>query len=150
MGIEVKATLQRDRFKVTVHGLWQLDASQVGDLYVFAQQLEVVPGGGDSLPQAVERLVRAGVSESGLRESMSAIGYSSTDEEFYRSVQFKVLAERGLKVTAQTPKIVKASFSDPQVPEAISSVTYALDLTDLTAAQGRRDEPRSVFAEVAR
>ncbi|WP_369818887.1 PD-(D/E)XK motif protein, partial [Phycicoccus sp. Soil748] len=44
-GVEVKATLHRDRFLVTIHGLLQMDTHGVGKLFLFAQQLERVPSG---------------------------------------------------------------------------------------------------------
>lgn len=147
-GIEVKATLQRERFKVTVHGLWQLDEVEVGDLYLFAQQLEQVPDGGDTLPEVVDRLVSAGVPKQELFTRLDAVGYSRLDQDHYRSLHFKVLDERCLLVSASTPRIVKSSFAEPAIAESISAVTYALDLTDMTEAEGRLKRPREIFGGV--
>ncbi|TWG93053.1 putative PD-(D/E)XK family protein DUF4420 [Nocardioides sp. J9] len=144
-GVEVKATLQRDQFRVTVHGLWQLDELEVGSLRLFAQQMELVPTGGDSIPDAVARLVALGIDEAALQSELAKVGCLPVDQDVYRTIRFKVLDECGVVVGSATPRIVRSSFSDPDVQAAISGVTYQVDLTSLSQAAGRLDNPLDVF-----
>lgn len=146
-GVEVKATLHRDRFLVTIHGLLQMDPHGVGSLYLFAQQLERVPSGGDSIPDAIGRLVTAGHDEAALRKALAGLGYLTADEDIYRELRFSVLDRRGVEVGDKTPRIVKESFAHAATAEAVSAVTYAVDLSDLSEAQGRLADPWSVFAK---
>lgn len=138
-GIEVKATLQRDRFRVTVHGLLQLDPHEVGDLYLYGEQLERVPSGGDSVPAAADRLIAKGIDAWHLTEGMAMCGYRPIDEAALRLVQFKVLDSRTIRVGVGTPRVVKESFVNGAVPDFVSGLTYQLDLTDFDAQHGLLD-----------
>nr|WP_255523625.1 PD-(D/E)XK motif protein [Terrabacter sp. MAHUQ-38] len=148
-GIEVKATLHRDRFMVTIHGLLQMDPAGVGDLYLYAEQFERVPSGGDSIPQAISRLSAAGLQEIEVRSALSRVGYNSADEEIYAEMRFNVLSDRGVHVSDSTPRIVRSSFVQDSVADAVSSVSYSIDLTDLTVVHGRLLEAREVFERIA-
>ncbi|KRB77980.1 hypothetical protein ASE01_07330 [Nocardioides sp. Root190] len=144
-GVEVKATLQREQFKVTVHGLLQMDETQVGSLRLFAQQLEHVPSGGESIPDVVDRLVSVGVDAAELRSGLAGVGFLPKDEELYRAVRFKVLDERSLLVGPSTPRIVPSTLANPDLTGHVSGVAYQLNLSSLTADHGCFEDPRDAF-----
>lgn len=135
-GVEVKATTQRERFKVEIHGLLQLDPVEVGALHLWAEQMEQVPEGGDSVPAARDRLIDAGCDAWDLDEAMAGAGYRPVDEAELRGVQFRTLDTRAVSVGPGTPRLVRDAFVDHDVPDFVSAVSYQLDLTDFTDAQG--------------
>ena len=103
--IEVKATTGRDRVTVVIHGLHQLDQAPLEDVYLHVEQLETVPAGGDSVPEAVSRLLSAGVDRAGLMRGLAAVGYLDSDADAYRRVRFNVLSSRTFRVTAPASRV---------------------------------------------
>lgn len=144
-GLEVKATLHRDRFRISVHGLLQMDPHEVGDLYFYGEQLERVPSGGDSVPAAADRLTELGIDRWELVEAMAGSGYRPIDEEALRSMRFKLLDTRAFLVGEGTPRITKGSFVNGAVPDFVSMVSYQLDITDIGVAHGLRESLNSVL-----
>jgi hypothetical protein len=135
--VEVKATTGRDRVTVAIHGLRQLDQVQLEDLYLHVEQFETVPVGGDSVPEAVSRLLSAGVGRAELMKGLATIGYLDRDADAYRRVRFNVLSSRTFRVTAPGfPRLVPAALADPGLADKIFRVTYAIDVTDTAAVPG--------------
>jgi Putative PD-(D/E)XK family member, (DUF4420) len=135
--VEVKATTGRDRVAVVIHGLRQLDQAQLEDVYLHVEQFETVPTGGDSVPEAVSRLVSAGVDRVGLMRGLATIGYLDSDADAYRRVRFNVLSSRTFRVTAPGfPRLVPAALADPGLAERIFRVIYTIDVTDSVAVPG--------------
>jgi hypothetical protein len=135
--LEVKATTAREIILVEIHGLHQLDHAQLEDLYLYVEQFERVPVGGDNLPDAVERLLEMGVDRAGLLNGLAATGYYASDADAYRHVCFKLVSERTFRVTATGfPKLVPAALADPALADRIFRVNYTIDLTDTTVVPG--------------
>lgn len=136
-GVEVKATAGRDRVTAAIHGLRQLDQAQLEDVYLYVEQLEMVPTGGDSVPEAVSRLLSAGVNRAGLMSSLAIVGYLDSDADAYRLVQFNRVSTRTFRVTAPGfPRLVPTALTDPGLADRIYKVTYTIDLTDAAAIPG--------------
>jgi hypothetical protein len=135
--VEIKAATGRDRVAVVIHGLRQLDQALLEDLYLHVEQLEAVPTGGDSVPEAVSRLLSAGVDRAGLVRGLSMVGYLYRDADAYRLVRFNVLSGRTFRVTAPGfPRLIPAALTDPGLADRIFRVTYTIDLTDTAAVPG--------------
>jgi hypothetical protein len=135
--IEVKAATGRDRVTVVIHGLHQLDQAQLEDVYLYVEQLEAVPVGGDSVPEAISRLLSAGVDRAGLMRGLATIGYQDRNAEAYRRVRFNILSSRTFRVTAPGfPRLVPAALADPGLADRIFRVTYTIDLTDTSVVPG--------------
>jgi hypothetical protein len=135
--MEVKAATGRDRVAAVIHGLHQLDQVRLEALYLYVEQFEAVPTGGDSVPEAVSRLLSAGVDRAGLVRGLSAVGYLDRDAEAYRRVRFNVLSSRTFRATTPGfPRLVPAALADPGLADRIFRVTYTIDLTDAAAVPG--------------
>jgi hypothetical protein len=136
-GIEVKATTGRDRTTVAIHGLRQLDEAGLDDLYLYVEQLEPARVGGDSVPDAVARLLSAGVDRSALLTSLADVGYQEVDASSYRLIRFEVQSRRTFMVTAPGfPRLVPAALADPGLADRLFRVSYAIDVTDAAALPG--------------
>jgi hypothetical protein len=135
--VEVKATTARERLAVEIHGIQQLDSDPAGELYLHVEQFEVVPAGGDCVPDAVDRLLQLGVQASRLLENMAQIGYRFSDSEAYRKIRRVPRLHRTFRATAPGfPRLVPTSLADPTVLDRISRIRYTIDLTDASHIPG--------------
>lgn len=135
--VEVKATTGRDRVAVVIHGLNQLNQAQLEDVYLYVEQLEAVPVGGDSVPESISRLLSVGVDRAGLMKGLATIGYLDRDAEAYRRVRFNLLSSRTFRATAPGfPRLVPTALVDPSLADRIFRVSYTIDLTDTAAVPG--------------
>jgi hypothetical protein len=128
--IEVKATTGREGLKVQIHGILQMELPDHGPLTLYAEQLEEVHQGGDSVPDAIERVQQLGASQYGLRDRLEAIGFRSSDADIYRTVRFSVLRRAIALVDDRFPRIVRASFVDPSLPDRATDISYSIDVSD--------------------
>jgi len=129
--IEVKATTNRERATVAVHGIQQLDQASLEDVYLHVEQFERVPSGGDSVPDAVRRLLEVGLSRSGLLRNLMSVGYLEADREAYELVQFKLTAARTFRASAPGfPRLVPSALSDPALALRVHDVRYSIDVSD--------------------
>jgi hypothetical protein len=135
--LEVKATTNRERATVTIHGLQQLDQASLDDVYLYVEQFERVPSGGDSVPDAVGRLVSMGVARADLLRGLSALGYSEVDRDAYRLFRFELIAARTFRASDPGfPRLITASLADPSLAQRIHQVRYAIDVSDAGAIPG--------------
>ena len=135
--IEVKATTNRERATVAIHGIQQLDQATLEDVYLYVEQLERVPSGGDSVPDAVRRLLATGLSRAGLLRSLTAVGYLESDREAYELVRFELTAARTFRASAPGfPRLVPSTLIDPGLALQIHEVRYSIDVSDAEAIPG--------------
>ena len=144
--VEVKATTSRDQFSVTIHGLLQLDPPDGSALLLYAEQMERVPVGGDSVPDAVERLVASGVSRRDLLGLLAALGYLAADMDDYRTVRFRELDVRAFEIVVGFPRLVRSGLVDPGMADRVNNVSYSVDLSDVLLLPGHLPD----VAEVTR
>jgi len=129
--IEVKATTNRERATVAIHGIKQLDQASLEEIYLHVEQFERVPFGGDSVPDAVQRLLDVGLSRSGLVRSLTAVGYLEADREAYELVRFDLIAARTFRASASGfPRLVPAALRDPSLALRVNDVHYSIDVSD--------------------
>ncbi len=128
--VEVKATTAREGFKVQIHGILQLDQPEHGSLTVFAEQLEEVHQGGDSVTDAIERLQQLEISRQGFRDRLEAIGFRSLDGGIYQKFRFSVLRRAVAAVDDNFPRIVRSSFTDSGLPDRATDISYSIDVSD--------------------
>lgn len=136
--IEVKATTGREGFEVQIHGVLQLELPDHGSLTLYAEQLEPVHQGGDSVPGAVERAQQLGVPRQGLRDRLEAVGFRDSDAEIYRTVRFSLLRRAIAEVDSGFPRIVRSSFADPSLPDRTTDISYNIDLADWAVSASDR------------
>ena len=139
--VEAKATTTRDRFTVTIHGLHQLEPADGADLFLYAEQVERVPVDGDSVPEAVERLVSDGVSRHSLLGLLAGIGCLAEDMDTYRTIRFSPLGFRAHEIVDGFPRLVRSELVRPDMADRITNVQYAVDLSDPTVVPGHVVDP---------
>ena len=129
--IEVKATTSTAHFLVTVHGITQLEPPLDGRLYLYAEQLEPVYQGNDSVPEAADRLVGSGVSRFDLLTALSGRGYLPADADAYETVRFTKHGSRLARVDHSFPALVPSALRDPTLANRIAHVNYSVDVAPM-------------------
>jgi hypothetical protein len=150
-GVEVKATTTREQLLVEIHGLSQLDSRDLEELYLYLEQLEPVPIGGDCVPDAVSRLRTAGVDTVGLLRSLAKAGYRQFDAEAYRHIRFQCLQRRTYATTYPGfPRLTPGLLGGQRLPERIIRLRYTIDLTDSESIPGLVKDPLVAVAHLLR
>lgn len=128
---EVKATTLRERLEVEIHGIAQLDPPPEIELCLYVERLELVPEGGDSVPDVIERLRQIGFDIVILSRGLHECGYSISDSGVYENVRFRLLDSRWYLVNGSLPRMIRSSFAVPEILDRITKVRYSIDLTSL-------------------
>jgi hypothetical protein len=140
--VEVKSTTHRARFLVQIHGLSQLEPPEGGHLLLFAEQVERVPAGGDSVPDAVDRLLAAGCGARELFDRLAKLGYDARDASAYRVVRFELLREVAVAVDGDASCLTRDRLKQASLADRLFNVSYSVDLSgypaeDSTVVAGR-------------
>lgn len=138
--LEVKATLQRERFAVEIHGVKQLETPPASRLLLYAEQLETGPVAGDTVPACIDRLLGLGVQGHRFFEKLALLGYQPGEQQAYQTVHFSLTATRLFEVSGKFPRIVPASLTEPAVLDRIQLIRYTIDLSDSDAVTGALSE----------
>lgn len=131
--VEVKSTTRRERFLVQIHGLSQLEPPEGGRLLLFAEQVERVPAGGDSVPDAVDRLLAGGCGARELFGRLANLGYDARDAAAYRMVRFEPLREVAVDVDGEEPCLTRDSLKQASLADRLFNVSYSIDLSGYPA-----------------
>jgi hypothetical protein len=135
--LEVKATTNRERATVAIHGIQQLDQGSLEDVYLYVEQFERVPTGGDTVPDAVRRLLAAGLSRAQLLSRLAAVGYLEGDHEAYALFRFDLTTARTFRASAPGfPRLVPSLLTDPSLSDRIHEVRYSIDVSDAESIAG--------------
>ncbi|MCG5446131.1 PD-(D/E)XK motif protein [Micromonospora sp. NIE79] len=126
--VEVKATTHRDRLVVDVHGAGQLEERPGTDLYLYVEQFER-DSAGDSVPDAVDRLLATGIDRRVLLGALDAVGYRSDDADTYRQDRHRVKRVAAYHVnTPGFPRVTSAQLDAP-LQQHLVRLTYSIDLS---------------------
>lgn len=125
--LEVKATMNHNNMIVAIHGARQLQSPDTGGLYLWAFQLERTPTG-ESVPEQIHALIRAGVPRLQLLTKLAEVGYQDTDSSAYESLKFQPLADRTFLVSADFPRITPETLRPQGMIDKLSNVSYSVDL----------------------
>jgi len=131
--VEVKSTLAREQFLITVHGAKQLDDPAEGALFVYAEQFEEAPGG-DSVSSVVERILGVVSDEYAFLDALSRCGYVVQDREAYSSFKFELVRSRVCRVDSAFPRIVSKALKDEHAMDKIQKLEYSINVSLLAAA----------------
>lgn len=126
--VEVKACTGTARLAVTIHGLTQMEPPEGGYLYLYAEQLEPVSRGQDSVPDCLGRLVAGGMSRLALLDIVGDRGYRPVDEDAYSTVRFTARARRSVRVDAAFPALVPSALVDQVLAGRLENVQYVVDV----------------------
>jgi hypothetical protein len=129
LSVEVKASTASDVIRVHINGLRQLaPPAEGGTLYLLVERFERVPVGGDSLSDALHRLVETGIDELAILQAVGKVGIVPTDLDAYRAVRLARVERRLYLVDHQFPRLVPDMLHAMPAADRISGVEYWLDL----------------------
>lgn len=123
--IEVKATKSREEFSLSIHGLEQLTEPEGLPLFLYAEQFELSPDG-ESLPDAIERVIAAGCSRPLLEDKLEHAGYLPADAPEYER-RFALIRSRARQVDDGVPRLSRSYLPNPFQAEQLKSVSYTID-----------------------
>jgi hypothetical protein len=133
----VKATTNRERATVAIHGIQQLDQGSLEDVYLYVEQFDRVPTGGDTVPDVVRRLLAAGLNRAELLGRLAVVGYLEGDREAYALFRFDLTRARTFRASASGfPRLVPSSLTDPTLAQRIHEVRYSIDVSDAESIAG--------------
>jgi hypothetical protein len=128
--VEVKTSAFQDRSAVTVHGLRQLEPSVTGSLTLAV--VEIQRHGTDSIELVAERLRALGADHQVLTGKLRDAGYVEGmpgSDKF----TFSLLSWRFWEIDHHSPVLNRSALHE-QVADAVSSLSYSLNLGSLTDA----------------
>jgi hypothetical protein len=135
LALEVKSTLSRDRWEFRIHGLAQLDMPNGTALFLSAMRLELNGPSGNTIPELLAAVMKAGADQHELLRRLSAVGYDLRDEPHYEQFRFHVLDQALYEVSASFPRLVQSSFGDLGMPAGVLDVHYTIDLAQASTSQ---------------
>jgi len=142
--LEVKATLTRNSFPISIHGLGQLDVGKLSRLLVYADQLETSEDG-ESLSALAEKILRTGVDRSHFLTRLSEVGFDWNLLEDYRASKFTTLDSRLYEVDDSFPKITASVLADEAHSDFLRGVQYQVELSTLEPFSSGPDSRRDVI-----
>lgn len=145
VSLEVKTTLSRDRWSFQIHGIDQLSLPSGGTLYLAAVQVILEADGGETVPELIEGLRALGADMNLLLTRLRGAGYDTRDADHYQTQHFHLSNHRMYLVGESFPKIVRSSFIGGQLPERVSGLSYAIDLSGQPPVPLSDDEAAHVY-----
>lgn len=131
VAIEVKGSVKKEGRRTSISSIGQLDPPAGVDLYLRFVALDL-DDTGESLPDIIDKLIRADVSAASLHEKLIEAGYSQVHEDQYRETRFIVRESLLYDVSEiHFPKITSTSFAGHiGLPPGVAAVSYTIDLTN--------------------
>ncbi|MEL6243837.1 MAG: PD-(D/E)XK motif protein [Pseudomonadota bacterium] len=126
--LEVKTSSRADATKVTINGSHQLLAPANGELCLVHVRIEAAGSGSLTVGRVFDDLVATGADEERLRTGLGALGCPDPHDEAWNSFAFELQGTDAYRVISGFPRVTPEQFSDGNVPEAISSLKYDVDL----------------------
>ena len=120
---EVKSTIIKYGASVTISSQYQLSSDK--PLYLYFCRLEG-SSTGDCINSIVERLVNEGYDKDKLEHELLSRGYEIGASA--RTIKYDTLERRRYVVDDDFPKITNSSFVQGKLPDAITKITYTVDL----------------------
>ena len=124
---EVKASTSVDEIRVHINGLQQLSPPPA-ELFLKIERMERVRLGGDSLPDALDRLQELGVRRRELYLRCAKVGLDIRDLTSYDLIRFRTLEERLYRVDDSFPRLSTSLLAGHPSANRITRVEYRLDL----------------------
>lgn len=130
---EIKATLSRTEWAVTIHGLYQAQGDKKEYLSIYRMEKN---SGDESINGVIHRLAQAGVDHDLLWQGLYLLGYEKNEHAL--DEKYSVLETRVYTVDENFPKITPDSFKNNAIPENISELSYRV-LLNGTALTYQKD-----------
>lgn len=136
--VEVKTSAFQNRAAVTIHGLKQLQVPEAATLTLAVA--EVQRHGGEHLDDVIERILKLGIERDilaqKLRDARYVMGMPGGSD-----FSFTLLSWRYWEILPTSTLLSRSTLPD-EIANAVSSVSYTLDLSSLGPAQSDFDRRR--------
>jgi hypothetical protein len=130
VAIEVKATGVREGRRVSISSVDQLQAPEGGSLHLAHSQYSP-DSSGDSLPDAIDRVIALNVLRTDLYKQLELVGYHLGQREEYLEKRFALIERRVYDVSDSSfPRITRSSFAIGDLPPGTLKLTYQVDLSN--------------------
>ncbi len=130
VAIEVKATGVREGRLVSISSVDQLQAPEGGSLHL-AHFKYSPDSSGDSLPDAIDRVLGLNVLRSEFYKQLESVGYHLGQTEEYLEKRFALVERRVYDLSdAAFPRITRSSFVVGDLPPGTLKLTYQIDLSN--------------------
>lgn len=124
---EVKATLSRTEWAVTIHGLYQIQSEKKEYLSIYRMEKD---SGNESINAVINRLVKIGVDPDVIWSNLLKLGYEKNEQAL--DERYSVLETRIYPVDEKFPRINPDSFKNGAIPDNISELSYRILLNGST------------------
>lgn len=124
---EVKSTIDRYRYEVTISSIYQMNKSceKLNLVYCRFEPSSV----GRSLDDLIRSVVSSGISEEEIEKHMSDIGFEKGC--IARAKKYKLLEMKSYPVDDKFPSITEQSFKGEKLPDNVLKFTYTIDLSGI-------------------
>lgn len=147
--VEVKTTLSRGPRVISISSVDQLEAPELGSIYLEVIQLGMDESG-VSLPELVDRVSELGPDRREFEDRLLALGYSNAKAAQYADLPLKVVEQRLYEVCqVGFPRIVRSSFKGGCLPAGTLDLTYSIDLTNEPPIPLGKEARREVMMRMA-
>lgn len=130
--VEVKATTVVRGPVFHINGLDQLEPPQSGELFLFGLRMREEASASHSLPGLIKdcraQLEADGDALGRYETALIQAGYSPAHDIDYEQVHWRVYSDQLYAVSAEFPRLCRASFLDG-VPSEVGEISYSLDLS---------------------
>lgn len=130
-GIEVKSTVARYGYEITVSSIYQMRPSMDRPLNLDFIRFEKSVQG-RSLDDIARSLKELGYDADSLESALDKAGLESGCVA--RNIKYKVIEWKRYPVDKDFPCITEASFKDDRMPPHILKITYTLDLAGINGS----------------
>lgn len=123
---EVKSTVKRYGASITISSQHQLQ--NLKRLYLYFCRLEQSKEG-ISINDMKDKLVSDGYDKEKIEHQLFQLGYEKGAS--VREEKYKILEKRKYEVDDKFPRVVASSFKNDRIPDAVTQITYTIDLDGL-------------------
>ena len=143
--IEVKSTLRRHGFLISINSVDQLLPSDKGALHLIVLRFEEAPFDGHSIGDMIVHLESRGIDRADLLGKLADVGLSPDVITAVDRLRFRLLESRQYLVDESFPRIIPASFSSGTLPNGVISLTYDIDLSSVPPYPMTENEAKRIL-----
>lgn len=143
--LEVKASLNKGRTRITINGFDQLEMPASGSLHLLHFELEAVGTGMLSVGALGNAALGKASEPERLQELLAALGCQNVGDPAWNHTAFRHENETLYQVAEGFPRLVPSLLSAETPPQGVSNVSYVTDLS--TAAEFRVDPSKMKVIE---
>lgn len=126
--VEVKSTVSRYKYEVTISSIYQMNPTENKPLYL--SFIRVEPSVlGRSIEDVAVSLKSLGYNGEKLELALKKVGLENG--RVARNIKYKILEWKMYLVDDQFPAITESSFKNDQLPQNVIKFTYTIDLAGI-------------------